>query len=88
MKKEIKKLIKRRQKNLLIFLLSCLCSPGFIYIYKETKEKHNVLKIATLELINIQVEKASPRVLNINLLSPNFSMNENTTQYINVLEYI
>jgi len=72
----------------LVFLLSCLYKPGFIYAYKETKEKHNVLKIATLKLINIHVEKASPKVLNINLLSPNFSMNENTKQYINVLEYI
>jgi hypothetical protein len=88
MKKEIKRLIKKKQKNLLVFLLSFLYIPGFIYTYKESKEKQTALKKATLKLINIQVEKASPKVLNINLLSPNFSMNENTKQYINVLEYI
>jgi hypothetical protein len=86
MKKEIKRLIKKKQKNLLVFLLSFLYIPGFIYTYKESKEKQTALKKATLKLINIQVEKASPKVLNINLLSPNFSMNENTKQYINVLE--
>jgi hypothetical protein len=88
MKKEIKRLIKKKQKNLLVFLLSCLYMPGFIYTYKESKKKQAALKKATFKLINIQVEKASPKVLNINLLSPNFSMNENTKQYINVLEYI
>ena len=88
MKIEIKRLIKKSQKNLLVFLLSCLYMPGFIYTYKENKEKQTTLKKATLKLINIEVEKASPKVLNINLLSPNFSINENTKQYINVLEYI